>query len=34
MEISGDEVTAQLNKDKQRYADLVAQYGINLRDEG
>lgn len=34
MEISGDEVTAQLNKDKQRYADLVAQYGINMRDEG
>lgn len=34
MEISGEEVTAQLQKDKQRYTDLVAQYGINLRDEG
>lgn len=30
MEISGDEVVAQLHKDKQRYADLVAKYGIDL----
>ncbi|MFC7492658.1 MULTISPECIES: Bug family tripartite tricarboxylate transporter substrate binding protein [unclassified Nocardioides] len=30
MEISGDELVAQLEKDKQRYADLVEQYDINL----
>ncbi|MGW0161190.1 tripartite tricarboxylate transporter substrate binding protein [Mycobacterium sp. NPDC003323] len=34
MEIPGDEVVEQLASDKQRYADLVQQYGINLRDEG
>jgi tripartite-type tricarboxylate transporter receptor subunit TctC len=34
MELSGDEVVAQLQKDQKRYADLVKQYGINLRDEG
>lgn len=34
MEISGEEVVEQLASDKQRYADLVQQYGINLRDEG
>ena len=32
MEISGDEVVAQLEKDKQRYADLVEEYGIDLGD--
>ncbi|HET6560412.1 MAG TPA: tripartite tricarboxylate transporter substrate binding protein [Marmoricola sp.] len=32
MEISGEEVVAQLEKDKQRYADLVEQYGIDLGD--
>lgn len=30
MEIPGDEVLDQLEKDKKRYADLVAEYGINL----
>lgn len=30
MEISGDEVVAQLQKDKQRYADLIKKYGIDL----
>ena len=30
MEISGDEVVAQLKEDKQRYADLVEEYGIDL----
>ena len=30
MEISGDEVVAQLEEDKQRYADLVEEYGIDL----
>lgn len=30
MEISGDEVLAQLEDDKQRYADTVEQYGISL----
>jgi tripartite-type tricarboxylate transporter receptor subunit TctC len=30
MEISGDEVLAQLEEDKQRYADLVEQYNIDL----
>ena len=34
MELSGDEVLAQLEKDQKRYGDLVKQYGINLRDEG
>ena len=34
MELSGDEVLAQLQADQKRYADLVKQYGINLRDEG
>ena len=34
MELSGEEVVAQLQEDKQRYADLVAQYGISLRNEG
>jgi tripartite-type tricarboxylate transporter receptor subunit TctC len=33
MEVSGDEVVAQLEEDRQRYADLVQQYGINLRNE-
>ena len=32
MEIPGDEVVAQLEEDKQRYADLVEQYGIDLGD--
>lgn len=32
MEISGDEVVAQLEEDKQRYADLVDEYGISLGD--
>ncbi|HET6736992.1 Bug family tripartite tricarboxylate transporter substrate binding protein [Mycobacterium sp.] len=34
MEQPGDEVLAQLQSDQKRYADLVKQYGINLRDEG
>src|SRR4051812_23175606 len=34
MEESGDEVLTQLQADQKRYADLVKQYGINLRDEG
>src|SRR3954467_14927575 len=34
MEESGDEVRTQLQADQKRYADLVKQYGINLRDEG
>jgi tripartite-type tricarboxylate transporter receptor subunit TctC len=34
MEQSGDEVLTQLQADQKRYADLVKQYGINLRDEG
>jgi tripartite-type tricarboxylate transporter receptor subunit TctC len=34
MELSGDEVLAQLQSDKKRYEALVKQYGINLRDEG
>jgi tripartite-type tricarboxylate transporter receptor subunit TctC len=33
MELSGDEVLARLREDRQRYAELVKQYGINLRDE-
>jgi tripartite-type tricarboxylate transporter receptor subunit TctC len=32
MEVSGDEVVAQLEKDKKRYADLVEKYGIDLGD--
>ena len=32
MEISGDEVVAQLEEDKERYADLVEEYGINLAE--
>ena len=32
MEIPGDEVVAQLEEDKQRYADLVEEYGINLAE--
>ena len=30
MEIPGEEVVAQLEEDKQRYADLVEEYGISL----
>jgi tripartite-type tricarboxylate transporter receptor subunit TctC len=30
MEIPGDEVVTQLEEDKQRYADLVEEYGIDL----
>jgi len=32
--LSGAEVVAQLQADKARYAELVAQYGISLRNEG
>jgi tripartite-type tricarboxylate transporter receptor subunit TctC len=32
MEISGEEVVAQLEEDKQRYADLVEEYSIDLGD--
>jgi tripartite-type tricarboxylate transporter receptor subunit TctC len=32
MEIPGDEVVTQLEKDKKRYADLVEKYGIDLGD--
>jgi tripartite-type tricarboxylate transporter receptor subunit TctC len=32
MEISGDEVVAQLEEDTQRYADLVDEFGINLAE--
>jgi tripartite-type tricarboxylate transporter receptor subunit TctC len=34
MEEPGDQVLAQLQEDQKRYADLVKQYGISLRDEG
>jgi len=34
MEMPGEDVLAQLNEDKQRYAELVQQYDINLRDAG
>jgi tripartite-type tricarboxylate transporter receptor subunit TctC len=34
MEMPGEEVLTQLNEDKQRYAELVQQYDINLRDAG
>jgi hypothetical protein len=30
MEVSGDEVLAQLQADQKRYADLVKKYGISL----
>jgi tripartite-type tricarboxylate transporter receptor subunit TctC len=30
MEIPGDEVVAQLEEDKERYADLIVEYGISL----
>ena len=33
MEIPGDEVVAQLEEDKQRYADLVEEYDINLAED-
>ncbi len=33
MEEPGDKVLAQLQADQKRYADLVKQYGINLRSE-
>jgi len=33
MELPGAEVLAQLQSDQQRYADLVKQHGISLRDE-
>src|SRR3954451_4849471 len=33
MEEPGDKVLAQLQEDQKRYADLVKQYGINLRSE-
>jgi tripartite-type tricarboxylate transporter receptor subunit TctC len=32
MEIPGDDVVAQLEEDKQRYADLVEEHGINLAE--
>ncbi len=32
LEISGDEVVSLLEEDKQRYADLVEEYGIDLGD--
>jgi tripartite-type tricarboxylate transporter receptor subunit TctC len=34
MEEPGEQVLAQLQEDGKRYADLVKQYGISLRDEG
>lgn len=34
MEIPGEDVLTQLNEDRQRYADLVDQYQISLRDAG
>ena len=33
LEEPGDQVLAQLQSDSKRYADLVKQYGINLRDK-
>jgi tripartite-type tricarboxylate transporter receptor subunit TctC len=33
MEQPGDQVLAQLQEDQTRYAELVKQYGINLRDK-
>lgn len=32
LEVSGDEVVTMLEEDKQRYADLVEEYGIDLGD--
>ena len=32
MEVPGDQVAAQLDKDKQRYADLVKKFNISLAD--
>lgn len=34
MEIPGEDVLTQLNADKQRYAELIDQYQISLRDAG
>lgn len=34
LEEPGDQVLQRLQADQKRYADLVKQYGINLRDEG
>jgi tripartite-type tricarboxylate transporter receptor subunit TctC len=34
MELPGNEVLAKLQEDQRHYADLVEQYGVNLRDEG
>ena len=34
MEQPGDEVLQQLQSDQKRYADLIKQYNINLRNEG
>ena len=34
MELTGDEVLTQLQADQKRYAELVEQYKISLRDEG
>jgi tripartite-type tricarboxylate transporter receptor subunit TctC len=34
MEQPGDEVLQQLQSDQKRYADLIKQYDINLRNEG
>lgn len=33
MEIPGEEVVSQLDEDRQRYADLVDEFGIKLSDE-
>ena len=32
LEIPGDEVVAMLEEDRQRYADLIEEYGIDLGD--
>lgn len=32
MELTGEEIVEQLKSDKQRYADLVEEYGINLAE--
>ena len=32
MDIFGDEVVAQLEEDKERYANLVDEYGISLAE--
>lgn len=34
MEISGDEVVAQIKEDKERYAELVEEFGIDLGNAG